>query len=295
MIDLQEQIHFHKKWLNGERDGVKAQIKNLSLREISLSNCDLRCAYIENVDFEGSYLTNVDLSNSILKGVNFSRSTFVDTCLTCSKIERAKFCYSLLEMAELNSASLLFVDASHSNFKKSNFSYTSLYHTSFSHSNLSESNFSKASINQVSFYQAFLSSSIFDDTRFLESSFVGTDLEDAKTDFAVNFPMFCNERHGISGKLIQIGETKKSAEEWEKFLAEDNFRFFSRNKKQLEAVLKAYIAYMKELGFYTVVSPPKTRKRNHRNEQSDRLEIDWSEYNDNLDMDQQDIGFWNQF
>ena len=28
---------------------------------------------------------------------------------------------------------------------------------------------------------------------------------------------------------------------------------------------------------------------------SAHYDIDWSNYNDNLDMDQQDIDFWNQF
>jgi hypothetical protein len=35
--------------------------------------------------------------------------------------------------------------------------------------------------------------------------------------------------------------------------------------------------------------------RNYGSYSSDQMEIDWSDYNDNLDIDQQDIDFWNQF
>lgn len=53
MKNLKEILELHRKWLDGEKEGIKADLSN-----VNLSNADLRYA-----DLRGADLSNADLSD----------------------------------------------------------------------------------------------------------------------------------------------------------------------------------------------------------------------------------------
>lgn len=73
---------------------------------------------------------------------------------------------------------------------------------------------------------------------------IGAELNGAK------LPMFCKWYTGIIDNKIQIGCKVKSIEEWEAFLNSDEVIQTPRNTpefKQIEATIRAYIAYLTTL------------------------------------------------
>ena len=66
--ELKEKLELHEKWLNGEKEGVKLDLRNTNLTNVDLRHADLRCANLENVDLRHvdlrcANLENVDLRN----------------------------------------------------------------------------------------------------------------------------------------------------------------------------------------------------------------------------------------
>ena len=77
----------------------------------------------------------------------------------------------------------------------------------------------------------------------------GANLQGANLEGAIKIGMFCKWSHGITDGLIHIGCEKRSAEDWEKFLASDEVLTTPRNTeefKQIARVIRSYIAYLSE-------------------------------------------------
>ena len=67
-------------------------------------------------------------------------------------------------------------------------------------------------------------------------------------DGAVKVPFLCKWSHGITDGLIHIGCEKRTPKEWEDFLNSNNEIETERGTqefKQIEAVIRAYIEYLK--------------------------------------------------
>ncbi len=75
----------------------------------------------------------------------------------------------------------------------------------------------------------------------------GANLQDADLRGAKKIPMFCKWSHGITDNLIHIGCEKRSVKDWKKFLESEEEIETKRNTnefKQIEAVIRGYIAYL---------------------------------------------------
>ena len=64
MIDIKKIISLHKKWLKGEDDGVKADLRGANLGDADLRGAVLRCA-----DLRWAVLGGADLRGADLRGV----------------------------------------------------------------------------------------------------------------------------------------------------------------------------------------------------------------------------------
>ena len=69
MEKLKEILNLHKKWLNGEKDGIRANLSN-----VDLSNTDLREADLSFADLREANLSNADLFNANLNGTNLDHA-----------------------------------------------------------------------------------------------------------------------------------------------------------------------------------------------------------------------------
>ena len=68
--ELQKILDLHKKWINGDTEGQKADLSNADLGSANLSNADLRCADLSNADLGSANLIDADLSNADLSNAD---------------------------------------------------------------------------------------------------------------------------------------------------------------------------------------------------------------------------------
>ena len=93
--ELKEKLKLHEKWLNGEKEGVKLDLRNTDLRYTDLINAnlkyadlsyaDLSCADLRYADLNNSDLTNSDLRYANLINANLSKTKFYLTNLYKAK------------------------------------------------------------------------------------------------------------------------------------------------------------------------------------------------------------------
>ena len=63
---LQEILDKHKKWLNEEEGGERADLRGADLRRSDLRGADLRCAELRGADLRGADLSDADLRGADL-------------------------------------------------------------------------------------------------------------------------------------------------------------------------------------------------------------------------------------
>jgi len=68
--ELNRILELHKKWLNGESGGIKADLSGADLRYVDLRDADLRYADLCGVDLRGVDLYGADLQYADLRGAD---------------------------------------------------------------------------------------------------------------------------------------------------------------------------------------------------------------------------------
>jgi hypothetical protein len=97
----------HKKWLNNEEGGIRANLSNANLEEINLKNANLMWANLEGAN----------LSHAKLKGVD----------LSCANLMHTKLAYANLKDANLEKANLYDANLEGVNLTNANLSYVCLH------------------------------------------------------------------------------------------------------------------------------------------------------------------------
>lgn len=70
--ELKDTLDSHSKWLQSEKDGMRADLKGAYLEGANLSRANLKGADLSCADLKGA-----DLSDADLCGANLSRATYV--------------------------------------------------------------------------------------------------------------------------------------------------------------------------------------------------------------------------
>ena len=68
-------LELHQKWLAGEPDGVRANLRGANLRGADLSGADLREADLSEADLSGADLSGADLRGANLRGALTNETT----------------------------------------------------------------------------------------------------------------------------------------------------------------------------------------------------------------------------
>ena len=68
--ELKSVLEKHKKWLNNEDGGKRADLYNTDLRGADLSGANLRNADLRNASLRGADLTGADLTGADLRGAD---------------------------------------------------------------------------------------------------------------------------------------------------------------------------------------------------------------------------------
>ena len=69
--ELKKILDLHKKWLNGDTDGKRADLQDADLQDMDLRGADLWGADAQNASFAGADLQNADLGKADLRGADF--------------------------------------------------------------------------------------------------------------------------------------------------------------------------------------------------------------------------------
>ena len=94
-MNISEKIELHRKWLRGESDGVKADLRRADLsgadlRRADLSGADLRRADLSDADLSDADLSGADLSGADLSGADLRRADLSDAKGLLSAIDFLK-------------------------------------------------------------------------------------------------------------------------------------------------------------------------------------------------------------
>ncbi len=72
--ELNKILELHKKWLNDEDGGVKANLSEANLRGADLRGADLRWANLKGANLEGADLRWANLIRAVLEGADLERA-----------------------------------------------------------------------------------------------------------------------------------------------------------------------------------------------------------------------------
>lgn len=77
--ELKEVLELHKKWLNGEENGVRADLsymdlRDMDLRDTNLRHAKLRYANLEDANLQGANLRGTNLEGVVLQGAKLSQA-----------------------------------------------------------------------------------------------------------------------------------------------------------------------------------------------------------------------------
>ncbi len=109
--ELKEIIELHRKWLNYEESGIKANFSGADLRD-----ADLIYANFRDADFRDADLRDTDLYGANLRGANFSGANF-----SYANLSDANFSYANFSNADLNYTNFRGANFRGANFRGANF------------------------------------------------------------------------------------------------------------------------------------------------------------------------------
>ncbi len=120
--ELEEILEKHKKWLNNDESGEKAD-----LRETNLSGADLRGTDLRQADLRETNLSGADLQGTDLRYASLLRADLNSTDLRYASLLRADLSSSDLRYASLLGASLRCADLRGANLNSSALQCANLY------------------------------------------------------------------------------------------------------------------------------------------------------------------------
>ena len=110
---LKEIIEKHKKWLDNEKDGEKANLQDANLQDANLRGADLRSANLwsanlQRADLQGADLRSANLRGADLQGTDLQDANLQDANLWSANLRSANLQRANLQGTDLQGADLDF-------------------------------------------------------------------------------------------------------------------------------------------------------------------------------------------
>ena len=119
-VELKTILDLHAKWLNGEPDGKKADLRWADLRLANLSGADLHGADLTGANLRSASLRWTDLSEACLCDADFWGADIYRTNFIKADLNGANLCSADMYGADLNYACLSFADLRRTNLHRAN-------------------------------------------------------------------------------------------------------------------------------------------------------------------------------
>lgn len=126
MIELKNILALHKKWLNEEEGGERADLHGADLNGICLDNVDFRNANLKCASFRGAVITNSDFRSADLYGADFRGAFLQGSDFASANLKNANFTYVNLCDADFLNADLMGADLGEADIKGVDFDYSCL-------------------------------------------------------------------------------------------------------------------------------------------------------------------------
>ena len=156
---LDEILSLHKKWLSGDPDGVRANLRGANLSGANLSEANLSEAYLRGANLRWANLSGANLSEANLSGANLSEAN-----LSWAYLRGANLSEAYLRGANLSGADLRWADLRWANLSEADLSGADLSGANLSGANLSEADLSGADLSGADLSGANLSGAKGTDT-----------------------------------------------------------------------------------------------------------------------------------
>lgn len=114
---LKEILDLHKKWLNGEPDGVRADLSNANLSNADLSDADLSDANLVQADLQNASLIRADLRNANLRNAALRNANLTGAYLVHANLSTADLSDADLTGADLTGAGLIYANLSNADLR----------------------------------------------------------------------------------------------------------------------------------------------------------------------------------
>jgi hypothetical protein len=102
--ELKEILELHRKWLNAEDSGIRANLRSADLRYANLSSADLRYADLSSANLRYADLRYADLRSADLRSANLSYADLHSSDLRYADVSSANLSYANLRSADLRYA-----------------------------------------------------------------------------------------------------------------------------------------------------------------------------------------------
>ena len=185
--ELNKILELHKKWLNDEPDGKRADLYDANLSNANLSDANL----------SGANLYRANLSRANLSGANLYRAKLSRANLSDANLSNANLRLANLSHADLSNADLSNADLYDANLSNANLSDANLYDANLSNANLSDANLSGANL-----YRANLSRANLSGANLYRAKLSRANLSGAK----IGFPLACPETGSFEAWKKVTGE-----------------------------------------------------------------------------------------
>ena len=193
---LKEVLESHKKWLENEESGDRADLSDEDLSDVDLSNLNLAYVILEGAFLTDAILTRTHLRGADLKGVDLTDVNLTDANLSYANLKGAYLSYANLKGAYLSYANL--EDA-----------------------NLEDANLSCANLTWVNLKGANLRGADLTNANLVDANLVDTNLKDVKYNNSTSFfTLQCPEEGSFIGykkadnkivKLLITEDAKRSS------------------------------------------------------------------------------------
>ena len=110
--ELEKILELHKKWLNDEQEGIRADLSYVDLSKADLRYSNLRYANLNYTNLSYANLSEADLSYANLRYANLSYANLSEVNLSDADLSEAYLRYSDLSYANLSYANLSYADLS---------------------------------------------------------------------------------------------------------------------------------------------------------------------------------------
>ena len=118
--ELNKILRLHQMWLNGEKEGERANLEGAYLYKTDLEGANLKEANLKEAYLYNANLEGANLIGANLKGANLYNANFEEAYLEGANLEGANFEEAYLEGANLKGANLKGANLEGANLKRAN-------------------------------------------------------------------------------------------------------------------------------------------------------------------------------